>query len=358
MRSPQVNSRRVAVVAGAAALALSVGACGSSSSDNSSSGGSGGSGKKLTLGLITKTNTNPFFVKMKQGASAEAAKLGINLQSFAGKKDGDNESQVAAVENLIASGAKGILITPNDSKAIVPSLDKARQAGLLVIALDTPTEPADATDATFATDNFKAGELIGEWAKAKFAGKQAKIAMLDLNPDQISVDVARDQGFLQGFGIDIKDKSKIGDESDPRIVGHDVTDGAEDGGRTAMENLLQKNSAVNLVYTINEPAAAGAYAALKAAGKEKQVTIVSVDGGCPGVENVSKGIIGATSQQYPLKMAALGVDAIAQFAKSGAKPKTSPGLDFFNTGVSLITSKPAAGVPSKGTAFGKANCWG
>jgi fructose transport system substrate-binding protein len=349
------TQRRFAAGAAAALLAATVAACGSSSDD--SSGGSS-SGDKVTVGLITKTDTNPFFVKMKQGASTQASKLGIDLQSFAGKKDGDNETQVSAVENLIARGAKGILITPNDSKAIVPAIDKARQAGLLVIALDTPTEPATAVDDTFATDNYKAGRLIGQWAKAKFAGKQAHVAMLDLNPDQISVDVARDQGFLEGFGVNVGDKSKIGDEKDPRIVGHDVTDGAEDGGRTAMENLLQKSPSINLVYTINEPAAAGAYAALKAAGKEKQVTIVSVDGGCPGVENVAKGVIGATSQQYPLKMASMGVQAIANFAKTGAKPSTSPGLDFFNTGVTLITDKPASGVPSKDTAFGKANCWG
>ena len=132
--------------------------------------------------------------------------------------------------------------------------------------------------------------------------------MLDLNANQVSVDVKRDQGFLQGFGIDVADENKIGDENDPRIVGHDVTDGAEDGGRTAMENLLQKDPGITLVYTINEPAAAGAYQALKAAGKEKSVTIVSVDGGCPGVQAVKAGQLGATSQQYPLKMAQKGVD--------------------------------------------------
>src|SRR6185437_16479325 len=106
-------------------------------------------------------------------------------------------------------------------------------------------------------------------------------------------------------------------ENDPRIAGHDVTNGAEDGGRTAMENLLQKDPSINLVYTINEPAAAGAYQALKAAGKEKTVTIVSIDGGCPGVQAVKAGQIGATSQQFPLKMAKLGVDAISAYAKDG-----------------------------------------
>jgi fructose transport system substrate-binding protein len=358
-RLPTARLRGSLVALGAAAALAATGlaACGDDDDDGGSASASG-DGDGIKVGLITKTETNPFFVKMKEGAQAKADELGVELQSFAGKKDGDNETQVQAVESLIAAGAKGILITPSDSKAIVPALDKARQAGLLVIALDTPTEPADAADATFATDNFRAGELIGQWAKAKFEGKEAKIAMLDLNPDQVSVDVARDQGFLKGFGIDIGDESQIGDEDDPQIVGHDVTDGAEEGGRTAMENLLQKDPDINLVYTINEPAAAGAYEALKAAGKDKDVTIVSVDGGCPGVENVKSGVIGATSQQYPLKMASLGVEAVAEFAESETKPEPSPGLDFFDTGVELITNEPMDGVPSKDVAFGAKNCWG
>jgi fructose transport system substrate-binding protein len=353
---------RITAFATVGALAIGgLAACGSGDDGGGGGGSTSGTssgGEKIKIGLITKTETNPFFVKMKEGAQAEAAKVGAEVQSFAGKKDGDNETQVAAVETLIAAGAKGILITPSDSKAIVPSLDKARQEGLLVIALDTQTEPPDAADATFATDNFAAGELIGKWATAKFKGKDAKIAMLDLNPDGVSVDVQRDQGFLKGFGVDVKDEKKIGDESDPRVVGHDVTDGAEEGGRTAMENLLQKSPGINLVYTINEPAAAGAYEALKAAGKQKDVTIVSVDGGCPGVANVKKGVIGATSQQYPLKMASLGVEAVAEFAKSDKKPEPTPGKDFLNTGVTLITDEPADGVPSKDTAFGAENCWG
>ncbi|MEJ2859135.1 MULTISPECIES: sugar ABC transporter substrate-binding protein [unclassified Saccharothrix] len=337
----------------ASAALLALVACG----DN---GGSTTGGGATLVGLVTKTDTNPFFVKMKEGAQQAAGSTGATVQSFAGKQDGDNQSQVDAIENLIGAGAKGILLTPNDSKAIVPSVDKARQAGLLVIALDTQLEPANAADATFATDNYQAGLLIGQWAKAKFAkeGKQAKIALLDLNPNQVSVDVQRDQGFLEGFGVDVKDKKKIGDESDPRIVGHDVTDGDPSGGRTAMENLLQKDPGINLVYTINEPAAAGAYEALKAAGKEKDVTIVSVDGGCPGVQNVKAGVIGATAQQYPLKMAQLGVEAIAKFAKDGTKPQNTAGKDFVDTGVTLITDQAAEGVESKDSAWGLQNCWG
>lgn len=310
--------------------------------------------------LITKTDTNPFFVKMKEGATAKAKELGITLKSYAGKIDGDSQSQVAAIETCIADGAKGILITASDTKGIVPAVTMAREAGLLVIALDTPLEPIDAADATFATDNFLAGELIGKWAAATLgdAAKDAKIALLDLAVSQPSVGVLRDQGFLQGFGIDLGDPNKWGDETDARIVGHDVTAGNEEGGRKAMENLLTKDPEINVVYTINEPAAAGAYEALKALGRENDALIVSVDGGCPGVANVKDGVIGATSQQYPLLMASKGIEAIAAWAKDGTKPANTPGKNFFDTGVNLVTDKPAAGVESIDVKEGTDRCWG
>jgi fructose transport system substrate-binding protein len=337
-------------LAGALTLALPLAACGGSDS---------GDGEVL-VGLITKTDTNPFFVTMREGAEAAAQEQGVELQSYAGEYDGDNEGQVTAVENLMAAGADGIIITPNDSEAIIPTLDRARAQGILVVVLDTPLDEADAADVTFATDNFRAGELIGEWARARFEaeGTEPRIAMLDLNPNQVSVDVGRDQGFLRGFGIDVGDDTTIGDEDDPRIVGHDVTDGAEEGGRTAMENLLQRDPSINLVYTINEPAAAGAYAALEAVGKEDEVTIVSVDGGCPGVDNVRSGVIGATSMQFPNEMAARGVAAVAEHADSGEVPQNTEGLDFVDTGVELITDEPVDGLESRDSAWGQENCWG
>jgi fructose transport system substrate-binding protein len=314
----------------------------------------------ITACLITKTDTNPFFVKMKEGATAKAKELGIELKSFAGKVDGDHETQVAAIETCIADGAKGILLTASDTSSITSSVKQARDAGLVVIALDTPLSPIDAADATFATDNFLAGELIGQWAAAKLGdeAKNAKIAMLDLAVSQPTVGVLRDQGFLKGFGIDLGDPNKWGDEEDSRIVGNDVTAGNEEGGRKAMENLLAKDSGVNVVYTINEPAAAGAYEALKAFGRENDVLVVSVDGGCPGVDNVADGIIGATSQQYPLLMASKGVEAIAAWAKDGTKPKPTPGKDFFDTGVKLVTDQPVGGVESISVEEGKKLFWG
>jgi fructose transport system substrate-binding protein len=336
------------LLSASAALALGIGLSGQASAQDT------------IVGLITKTDTNPFFVKMKEGAEARAEELGMELRAYAGRYDGDNETQVEAIESLIAAGAAGILITPSDSAGIVPTVQKARDAGLLVIALDTQLEPSDAADATFATDNFRAGELIGEWAAATLgdAAADARIALLDLSEAGISVDVQRNQGFLTGFGIDVADPAVMRDEDDPRIVGNDITQGAEEGGRTAMENLLQRDQGINVVYTINEPAAAGAYEALNAFGFADQALIVSIDGGCPGVMNVKDGIIGATSMQFPLLMASLGVEAIKTYTETGEKPENTEGLDFFNTGVELVTDQPVEGITSITSDEALEKCWG
>jgi fructose transport system substrate-binding protein len=310
--------------------------------------------------LITKTDTNPFFVKMREGAEAAAAEAGITLRSYAGRVDGDHETQVAAIETCIVDGASGILITASDTSSIVGAVQQAREAGLLVIALDTPLDPIDAADSTFATDNFQAGVLIGEWAAGQMgdAAADAKIGLLNINVSQPTVGVLRNQGFLQGFGIDLGDPNRWGDEEDPRIVGHDISEGNEEGGRTGMENLLAVDPMINLVYTINEPAAAGAYEALKSIGRENDVLIVSVDGGCPGVQNIADGVIGATAQQYPLQMASLGIKAIAAYSADGTLPENTPGKDFFDTGVALVTDQPVEGVDSISVAEGTELCWG
>ena len=208
---------------------------------------------------------------------------------------------------------------------------------LYVTRWTTPPNPPDVVDITFATNNFTAGELIGKWAAGTLNGEKATIAMLDLFNDKIaSVDYNRDQGFLTGMGIDVKDKQKNGDEDktgkytggkggDYEIICNEPTNGATDQGKTAMETCLAKSKNINLVYSINEPAGVGAAEALEAAGVK--ATIVSVDGGCsPGISSVKSGVIGATSQQYPLDMAKLGVEAIAKKVRDNVDPEVTSGL--------------------------------
>src|SRR6266540_2547847 len=199
------RSRRVAWAGAVVALALLASGCAGRSSSGGSSGG------QVQVGLITKTETNPFFVKMKEGASKEAAAKGAKLLTAAGKFDTDNASQVTAIENMVAAGVKGILITPSDTKAIVPAIQKARDKGVEVIALDTPTDPQSAVDALFATNNYDAGLLIGFGA-----------ANVDQNATQLATG------------------SQVACSQD--------TQGDQAKGQTAMENCLQKAPDINLVY--------------------------------------------------------------------------------------------------------------
>jgi fructose transport system substrate-binding protein len=355
----------------AAAASLTFAACGgggSTGSPGAEGSASGGGGEKIAVTLITKTSTNPFFIAMQKGAEEAGKANNVSITTAAGKEDGDEATQIQAIEAATARGDAGILITPA-TDGVNPAIQAARDAGLYVIALDTPPNPADVVDITFATDNFTAGELIGKWAAAQMNGQKANIAMLDLFNDKVAtVDYNRDQGFLTGMGIDVKDKTKNGDEDksgkytggkggDYTIVCNEPTQGAADGGKTAMETCLAKSKDINLVYSINEPSGGGGADALKAAGVK--ATIVSVDGGCdPGLKLVKDGTIGATSQQYPVKMAQLGVEAIAKFKKTGEKPQVTPGLDFYDTGVALVTDKPVDGLKSITVAEGEKLCWG
>jgi fructose transport system substrate-binding protein len=326
--------RRLLALGGVVALGLAVAACGAGE-------------EPVTVGLITKQEANPFWVTMREVAQDTADDHGVDLLTATGVSDVDVESQLRALREMTEAGAAGILIAPTDSEAVVPAIEEARQAGVIVIAVDTPTEPRSAVDALFATDNELAGELIGRYATAKAdeQGLAPRIALLDLAPEIASGELRR-AGFLAGFGIE---------EGDPQIAGSVDTEGDEDKGREGMQQLLAQDPGINVVYTVNEPAAFGAISALKDAGTSMDdVIVVSVDGGCEAVKNgVRPGDIDATAQQYPENMAREGVTAIAAAARGGERPS-----GYLNTGVELITGDPAPGVESRNVPFGVRNCWG
>ena len=339
---------RVSAVTAVGALLLSVAACGGGD-EGGSSGTAGGEGSataagaEVSIGLITKTETNPFFVTMREAATAAAEEQGVELTALAGKFDGDNEGQVAAIENLIAQGVDGIMITPSNSSGILGAIEQARQQEIIVIALDTATDPADAVDATFATDNTEAGRLQGAYLRAALGDVEPKLIMLDGTAGG-TVDTFRHDGFLEGFGIE---------EGDPAIIGQENTNGDQNTAQTAMENLLQRSTDVNAVYTINEPAARGGYAAIEARGITDAVTVGSIDGGCQGVQDVKDGKYAATVMQFPRKMVEDGMAAIVTAAKGGEAPS-----GFTDTGATLITDTPLEGLESQDTTWGLENCWG
>jgi fructose transport system substrate-binding protein len=315
-------------------LIASLGAC----SDNKDA---------VTIGLITKQEANPYWVTLREVAKDTAKDHNVNLLTATGASDVDVDSQQAALTDMLAEGAGGILIAPTDSTALLPALQAAREQGVFVIAVDTPVDPVDAVDAYYATDNEAAGRLVGEYAKAKVAqlGIEPKIAMLDLAPG-ISSGEARHKGFLAGFGIE---------ETDAAVIAMTDTEGDRKKGEAQMAKILAEHPDINVVYTVNEPAALGALDALKAAKVELNNTVlVSIDGGCKAIKNaVRPGGIDATAMQFPENMAREGVLALAEALRGGEPPS-----GYLNTGVELVTNDPVPGIEAKNVAYGVRNCWG
>jgi fructose transport system substrate-binding protein len=326
--------RGLVAVAVAAALAIGLAACGPDDED------------PITIGLITKQETNPYWITLREVAEDTALDEGVELLTATGQSDTDVASQQEALEDFTQRGVDGILIAVNDSTALAPAIEDARAAGIIVIAVDTPVEPEDGVDALFATDNVRAGELIGRWAvgRAQELGVEPRIAMLDLAPG-ISSGEQRREGFLRGAGLE---------PDSPQIAGSADTEGDETLAREATERLLATDPSINVVYAVNEPAAFGAVAALEDANLDGDVLIVTVDGGCDAVMQwLRPGRIDATAQQYPENMAREGVRALARAARGDERPS-----EYLDTGVALITAEPVEGVSSRDVAFGVRNCWG
>ena len=230
------------------------------------------------------------------------------------------------IENAISKGDAGILITPN-GPGVEDALVKARDAGLYVIALDTPPADPESVDITFATDNFLAGQKIGEWTAAKLDGEKATIAMIDLFDDKVvSVDYNRDQGFLDGMGIDLAD-----DDGERRRGGDRHATAAATTRSSATRRRRAPRTAAaprrrrcsrrtptstSSTRSTSPPPTARTRRSRPPAATD-DVIVVSVDGGCAGIDAVKDGIIGATSQQYPVKMAELGVQAIVDLVADG-----------------------------------------
>ena len=292
----------------------------------------------ITVGFIVKTLNNPYWAAMQKAAEAEATRTGIHLIFEAGKYDGDVGTQISDIEDLMAHGASAIIIAPSVSASVAPALDRARKAGITVIAVDTAVDPASAADSFVATNNFKGGTEDGEWAKAAMGQKKPVVALLEGTPAS-SVNTERLGGFLKGMGME---KSQAAVDL--------ITNGDQTKALNAMQNALVAHPNINLVWTINEPAGFGAAVALKRAGA--QALIVTMDGSCQGVGGAANGQFGADVLQFPAKMAQIGIDE----AIAASQGKKIPAL--VDTGEPLTTLHPQAGVPSVPPSTTLKECWG
>jgi fructose transport system substrate-binding protein len=294
----------------------------------------------ITVGYIVKTLNNPYWAAMQKAAQAEAKQTGIHLIYEAGKYDGDVSTQISDIEDLTTHGANAIIIAPSVSASVVPALNQAKKAVITVIAVDTAIGPPDVADSFVATDNFKGGVEEGEWAKAALAGKKPAVALLEGTPAS-SVNTDRLGGFLKGFGMN-KNEAAV----------DLITNGDQTKALDAMQNTLAAHPDINVVWTINEPAAFGAYTAIKNAGLAGKIEIVTMDGSCHGIQGVADGQFGADVLQFPAKMAQIAI----QEAIDAAQGKKIPAR--VDTGEPLVTLHAQQGVTGITPTEALHECWG
>ena len=277
---------------------------------------------------------------MKEGAQAQAKKDNVKLLTASGKTDTRQRQPGDGAREHDDAGRQGHPASSRPTRR--PSsraIKKARDAGVTVIALDTPTEPQDAADALFATDNLKAGGADrpvrggeGQEEEPHAEDRACSTSRRASRSAQL-----RHDGFLKGFGIK---------EGDPQIVGAaPPTSAIRPRARRRWRTCSRRTRTSTSSTRSTSPSGFGGATALKAAGKDpKDFVLVSVDGGCQAIKDgIKPGIIDATSQQYPLKMAALGVEKGAAAARGGEKP-----TGYVDTGVELITADPVDGVGVQG----------
>ena len=324
-RTAPTTFRRRLILAGsltaAAALAFTGCASGSGSGADDASGS-----EAIGVSLIVKTTTNPFFVAMQEGAEAAADDLGVELTFAAGKEDGDEDTQIQAVENAISKGDAGILITPN-GPAVEDALIKARDAGLFVIALDTPPSDPESVDITFATDNFQAGQSRSASGRPRSSAARrppSRWSISSTTRSSRSTSTAT-RASSTAWASTSPTRRPTATKRPPATTAAASTRSSATRHRRAPRTAgaprqrtccRRTPTSTSSTRSTSRPPTARTRPSRPRA-RPTTLIVVSVDGGCAGIDAVKEGIIGATSQQYPVKMAELGVQAIYDLVQTG-----------------------------------------
>jgi len=242
-----------------------------------------------------------------------------------GKSGTDDAGEIAAIQNMVAQGVKGIAITPT-SAAVVPALNKARKAGVKIVLMDNDIPSWKGKTAVVATDNLKGGVLAGKFLATKLKAGDT-LGVLEGVPGVPALD-ARVTGMLAGLGAL---KSKI------KVVSKLETDCDQTKGATAAQTILTANQNLTAIYSACGPPALGAIQSIKNAGiKPGGILLVGFDASPDEVKAIKAGTETASVAQFPAKIGSLGIATLYRAVRGKAVPKN------VDTGTALVTKANAA----------------
>jgi ribose transport system substrate-binding protein len=301
---------RVAVLVGLV-LALAAGACAPATpaAPSATATPAAAQPKEIVLGLSLSTLNNPFFVTLKEGAERAAAQYGVKLIAVDAQDDPAKEA--ANIEDLIQKKVSALLINPTDTKAVVPSIQKANQAGIPVFTVDRAAEGGEIVS-HIASDNVAGGRMAAEFLCKALNGK-GKVVELEGIP---GTSAARDRG--KGFNDYLKEKCP-----GLEVVARQPADFNRAKGLQVFENILQAQPQIDGVFAHNDEMVLGAIQAAEAAGRTG-IIFVGFDAIDDAVKAVKEGKLAATVAQQPAEMGRLAVEMAVKYLRGEKVEKFIP----------------------------------
>jgi ribose transport system substrate-binding protein len=301
---------RVAVLVGLV-LALAAGACAPATpaAPSATATPAAAQPKEIVLGLSLSTLNNPFFVTLKEGAERAAAQYGVKLIVVDAQDDPAKEA--ANIEDLIQKKVSALLINPTDTKAVVPSIQKANQAGIPVFTVDRAAEGGEIVS-HIASDNVAGGQMAAEFLCKALNGK-GKVVELEGIP---GTSAARDRG--KGFNDYLKEKCP-----GLEVVARQPADFNRAKGLQVFENILQAQPQIDGVFAHNDEMVLGAIQAAEAAGRTG-IIFVGFDAIDDAVKAVKEGKLAATVAQQPAEMGRLAVEMAVKYLQGEKVEKFIP----------------------------------
>ncbi len=280
--------------------------------------------KARKFGATYMTMNNPFFIALNDGIKSIVEANGDSLVALDPALD--LNKQISQIEDLIAQGVDAIFLNPVDWKGIKPALEAAKKAGIPIINVDAPVFDEDLVDCIVASDNYKAGVLVAEDVMKRL--ESAKVVLLEHPTAKSAID------RTQSFKDIVKDKPQY------EIVASQSSEGQLEQAMPVMENIIQAQKEIDVVYGLNDPTAMGALAALQAANRDKDVLIYGVDGAPEAKLMVKEGKITGTAAQSPKGIGTTAAETAYKILKGESVEKsilvpvtliTSDNVDQFGT---------------------------
>ncbi len=280
-----------------------------------------GSKNVRRIAVIPKGTTHVFWESVHEGARKAAEETGVEIFWNGPEREGDREKQIQIIEDFITQRVSGIVLAPNDSKALVPVVEKIQQQKIPCVIIDSGID-TDKYVSFVATDNYQGG-VIAARRMGEILSNKGKVIVVKYSPGSAST-TSRENGFIETIQKELPNIEIVDTK-----YGMDTVETA----LQATEDLLTKNAELDGLFACNESTSVGALRALQSQGRVGKIKMIGFDAGKLLIEGVKNGDIDSLVVQNPRKMGYEGVKAVMDKLDGKEVPRR------IDTGVVLVTKE-------------------